>query len=78
MREKYNEFLGPIYYPDNVYAQSTDYVRTKMTLQLVLAGMYPPSELQRWNSHLDWQPIPTVYVPERDDKLLLRTYYCNS
>ncbi|XP_051172514.1 venom acid phosphatase Acph-1-like [Leptopilina boulardi] len=78
LRERYNDFLGSIYNSDDVHAQSTDYARTKMTLQLVLAGIYPPNHEQQWKSDLHWQPIPTVYVPEKKDNLLLRTYYCKA
>lgn len=53
-----------------MYAQSTDVDRTKMSLQLVLAGLFPPIGLQKWNSGLDWQPIPTHYESLDQDKVI--------
>lgn len=70
LRQRYNDFLGSIYYPRDVYAVSTDIDRTKMSLQLMLAGLYPPDAMQLWNPDLLWLAIPTHYVPERVDMLL--------
>ncbi|KAF7417603.1 hypothetical protein HZH68_000256 [Vespula germanica] len=70
LRERYNDFLGDLYRPQDVYARSTDIDRTKMSLQLVLAGLYPPAKEQNWNPNLPWLAIPTHYAPERVDNLL--------
>ncbi|KYQ55099.1 Venom acid phosphatase Acph-1 [Trachymyrmex zeteki] len=70
LRKKYNKFLGDLYYPPNVYARSTWVPRTKMTLQLVLAALYPPVEVQKWNSKLSWQPVDMIYFPLDEDYLL--------
>ncbi|XP_014616757.1 PREDICTED: venom acid phosphatase Acph-1-like [Polistes canadensis] len=70
LRQRYNDFLGDLYHPKDVYARSTDIDRTKMSLQLVLAGLYPPSDKQNWNPDLPWLAIPTHYAPERVDNLL--------
>lgn len=70
LRQRYNDFLGDLYHPKDVYARSTDIDRTKMSLYLVLAGLYPPSKEQNWNSNLPWLAIPTHYAPERVDNLL--------
>lgn len=75
LRDKYNEFLGPLYRHTDVYAVSSDVDRTKMSLQLVLAGLYPPSTLQLWNPNLPWLAIPIHYAPENVD-ILFRTTYC--
>ncbi|KAJ8951020.1 hypothetical protein NQ318_006405 [Aromia moschata] len=71
LRQRYNEFLGDYYYPDIVEAYSTDYNRTKMSLQLVLAGLFPPSSEQLWEEKILWQPIPYNYLPKYEDKILL-------
>ncbi|XP_043469963.1 venom acid phosphatase Acph-1-like [Leptopilina heterotoma] len=78
LRLMYNDFLGTTYIPEEIYTRSTDFLRTRMTLQLVLAGLYPPNSLQKWNSHLNWQPIVTDYVPQEQDILLNRVYICKS
>ncbi|KAF3421968.1 hypothetical protein E2986_00115 [Frieseomelitta varia] len=70
LRERYDEFLGSIYHPTDVYAYSSDHDRTKMSLQLVLAGLYHPAPTQTWNKNLSWMPIPTYYMPEKVDDLL--------
>nr|XP_012231978.1 PREDICTED: venom acid phosphatase Acph-1-like isoform X4 [Linepithema humile] len=70
LRERYNDFLGSIYHPRDIYAVSTDVDRTKMSLQLMLAGLYPPHPTQLWNPDLPWLAIPTHYAPERVDTVL--------
>jgi len=65
LRDKYNSFLGDVYYPPNVYARSTWLSRTKMTLQLVLAALYPPVDIQQWNSNISWQPLDTFFTTRR-------------
>jgi hypothetical protein len=69
-RKRYNCFLGNIYYQPNVYAQSTAVVRCKMTVQLVLAALYPPDHTQQWNSKLPWQPVDFSYISAEEDGLL--------
>lgn len=70
LRKRYNEFLGPDYQKEVLSAISSDFYRTKMSLQLVLAGLYPPmTRHQRWRSDLNWQPIPTTYLHFIQDKL---------
>ena len=63
LRDRYNDFLGAVYRPQDIHARSSDTSRTKMSLQLVLAGLYPPPPEQTWNSDLAWMPIPTYYLP---------------
>lgn len=58
LRQKYNDFLGSTYLQKDVKFLSSDFERTKMSLQLVLAGLYPPNSLQKWKADLNWQPIP--------------------
>ncbi|XP_017758689.1 PREDICTED: venom acid phosphatase Acph-1-like [Eufriesea mexicana] len=71
LRQKYDAFLGDIYMSEYVSAISSDYDRTKMSLQLVLAGLYPPNNLQTWNKHLNWQPIPAQYLRRYEDNVFL-------
>lgn len=70
LRDRYDKLLGDIYHPSDVYAFSSDHDRTKMSLQLVLAGLYKPGPSQTWNQDLPWMPIPTHYMPEKVDDLM--------
>ncbi|XP_025602645.2 venom acid phosphatase Acph-1-like [Athalia rosae] len=71
LRSRYDNLLGPIYEPRSVEARSTDYDRTKMSLQLVLSSLFAPSSVQLWNENLMWQPIPTTYKSPNEDILLI-------
>jgi len=71
LRLRYNDFLGSLYQPGLVVARSSDFDRTKMSLQLVLAALFPPRSVQRWNPLLNWQPIPMLYTPRVDDNIIL-------
>lgn len=74
LRKRYDQFLGS-YKSDEVSAISTDYIRTKMSCLLVLAGLYPPKDNEVWNEGLLWQPIPYSYTPITHDHLLGDPYY---
>lgn len=67
LRKRYDDFLGHIYTPDVLDAWSTGTNRTKMSIELVLAGLWPPAPTQMWNKQLPWQPIPYNYVPMSED-----------
>lgn len=69
LRNKYDSFLGNMYYEPNIYAQSTNIVRTKISLQLVLAALYSPVGVQKWNPLLLWQPADYTYLDKSHDKL---------
>jgi hypothetical protein len=48
-----------------------------MSLQLVLAGLFPPKNTAlEWNKKLNWQPIPFNYQELDDDSLLLVRRSC--
>lgn len=76
LRQRYNSFLGDTYSPDYLKAQCTDVDRTKMSSQLMLAGLYPPKGDQVWNLNLLWQPIPLTVEPLKYDQLLLGRLPC--
>ncbi|XP_030756924.1 venom acid phosphatase Acph-1-like [Sitophilus oryzae] len=69
LRKRYDKFLGDTWNINYLEARSSDYNRTKMSLQLMLAALYPPKGSQIW-SQLPWQPIPFNYVPTSQDKEL--------
>jgi len=75
LRNKYNSFLGDVYYPSNVYARSTWISRTKMTLQLVLAALYSPVNIQQWNSNISW-PIDMIHSSQQEEDTLLLPFAC--
>lgn len=54
---------------NDLEARSTDYNRTKMSLELALAGLYPPKGKQVWSSVIPWQPIPYNYYVTSEDKV---------
>ena len=57
LRERYKDFLKNSNF-DNFYSRSTNLDRTKMSLQLLLAGLNPPSDDNRWSDELNWIPMP--------------------
>lgn len=67
LRDQYGDFLGEDYTDGKVYVRSTNTPRTKMSAQLVLAGLMPPSTQQTWNPELLWQPIPIEYREDADE-----------
>lgn len=75
LRTIYGNFLGNVYYPPNVYARSTIAPRAKMTLQLILAALYPPINEQKWDQNLKWQPVDIIYTRASEDGLLF-PYVC--
>lgn len=44
-----------------------------MSLQLVLASLFPPAEKERWEPSLRWQPIPYNYAPLDKDPVSIYT-----
>ncbi|XP_060658852.1 lysosomal acid phosphatase [Drosophila nasuta] len=77
LRKRYRQFLPAYYRPDTVHAQSTESSRTMASLQMVLAGMFPPENTpMEWNKKLNWQPIPIVTEPEKTDLRLRQKVPC--
>ena len=58
LRDRYSSFLDPIYNRNKVFVRSTNVDRTLMSANSLLAGLFPPKDYQKFNSNLDWQPIP--------------------
>ncbi|CAD1479973.1 unnamed protein product, partial [Heterotrigona itama] len=71
LRKRYSTFLGGSYKYGSVYAYSSDFDRTKMSLQLLLAGIYPPTLSNV--GHIELSPIATQYLPILIDNLLFPT-----
>ncbi|XP_066157246.1 venom acid phosphatase Acph-1-like [Euwallacea fornicatus] len=70
LRQRYSELLNETWNVKVYEAWSTDYDRTKMSLQLLLGGLFPPDEQVKWNENILWQPIPYKYSPIEQDKEL--------
>ncbi|KAF3419762.1 hypothetical protein E2986_07459 [Frieseomelitta varia] len=71
LRQRYSTFLGKSYKYGSVYAYSSDTDRTKMSLQLVLAGIYPPTLNDV--GYIQLFPISKHNVPILIDNLLFPT-----
>ncbi|CAH2010039.1 unnamed protein product [Acanthoscelides obtectus] len=69
LRKRYGQFLGE-FTLDSVDSRCTDYNRTKMSLQLVLASLFPPTGQNVWENSLNWQPVPFNYWPVEEDYVL--------
>ncbi|KAH1000079.1 hypothetical protein HUJ04_000011 [Dendroctonus ponderosae] len=70
LRRRYNHLLGPLWTPAVYEAWTTDYARTKMSLALVLGGLFPPTEPVAWHPDIPWQPVPFDYHPLAQDREL--------
>lgn len=69
LRERYGEFLGPDFNIKLIEGRSSDFNRTKNTLQLVFAGLFPLTTEEEFVPGLKWQPIPYNYVDRSRDKV---------
>lgn len=70
LRNRYQNFLPPLYSEKDIYVRSTDVDRTLMSAEANLAGLYPPVSKQIWDKDINWQPIPIHTVPEAHDAVL--------
>ncbi|XP_011303460.1 venom acid phosphatase Acph-1 [Fopius arisanus] len=75
IRQIYDSFLGDIYHPDFMSMRTSEYALSMISGQLVNAGLWPPAPEQKWKEDLDWQPVPTDFVPADEDTLLMG-YFC--
>jgi hypothetical protein len=57
LRKRYAKFLNEHFSVQKVTIRSTDYDRTIMSGQSLLASLYKPKSYQIWNPELAWQPI---------------------
>lgn len=71
LRQRYDNFLGPIYSPDIFHLQCTSVDRTKMSAMLEAAGLWKPSKEQSFKADFPWQPVTLFYQPRPEDTLML-------
>ncbi|GJQ72931.1 hypothetical protein Trydic_g1573 [Trypoxylus dichotomus] len=71
LRERYDNYLGKTYSEDSIEAWASSYSRTKLSLQLVMASLFAPSEEERWHKKVDWQPTNFHSLNLHEDKLFL-------
>lgn len=58
--------MSDLYLDSEILIKTTDKTRAFMTALVVLAGMYPPKDYQKWSDfETVWQPIP-VYTDSPD------------
>ncbi|KAK9680203.1 hypothetical protein QE152_g39289 [Popillia japonica] len=70
IRGKYIDFIGNNYIPGVLDPLCTESDRAQVSLQLFLAGLFPPIDALIWNKDLLWQPIPYKYNSAANDKIL--------
>lgn len=64
-RSFYNGFLPSTFKSSDIYGTSDLVERVVMSGELVLAGLYPPTGWQIWNTDVNWQPI-ALYTNSSD------------
>ena len=69
MRVFLQSFINGNYLPSEASFYTSSASRTQMTLQAVLAGLFPPRSFAVWNLALDWSPVPYTI-----DDPMLRMY----
>ncbi|GJQ72930.1 hypothetical protein Trydic_g1572, partial [Trypoxylus dichotomus] len=70
LRNDYNDYLGNQFLPKHIDALTTDSDRTKASLQLVLASLFPPMGNNIWHDNLNWQPVSYSYLRPKEDNIL--------
>lgn len=75
-RRRYSALLSQKYSSDNVYIRSTDLDRTLMSAQANLAALFMPTEDEKFNKKIPWQPIPVHALPIDYDSALFGAKNC--
>uniref|UniRef100_A0A5S6R2S9 acid phosphatase n=1 Tax=Trichuris muris TaxID=70415 RepID=A0A5S6R2S9_TRIMR len=78
LKARYANFLSSRYNASEIYVRSTDSDRTLASAYCNLAGLFPPTKDQIWNSMIYWQPIPVHTVPIKEDFLLKTKLECKA
>lgn len=75
-RSYYANFIPEEYYEKDVFVRSSDKSRCLMSAYTFLAGLYPPTEKQKWLAEMPWQPIPVHSLPKELDNIVAGTKAC--
>lgn len=70
LRRRYNQLLGEGYSYKKIYIQSSDHDRTILSAQASLAGLFMPTQEEKWNDEINWQPIPVHTLPKKMDYMI--------
>lgn len=76
LRQRYSSLLKDTYSNNEIYVRSTDVDRTLMSAEANLAGLYPPTGADVWDTAITWQPIPVHTVTEELDSVLAAKKRC--
>ncbi|GMS89103.1 hypothetical protein PENTCL1PPCAC_11278 [Pristionchus entomophagus] len=76
VRGRYGKFLGEKWDRRAMHIRSSDYNRTLMSAQANLAGLFPPSDGEKFDRTIGWQPIPVHTVPREIDVQLYEEIHC--
>ena len=67
LRERYTNFISDKWKNEEVEVHSTDYDRTLMSAQCVLAAFYYPDSSTKFRDKLNWVPTPIHTSPKPYD-----------
>ncbi|KAL3111271.1 hypothetical protein niasHT_014325 [Heterodera trifolii] len=77
IRHRYDGgFLSPDYNVNEFYVRSSDFNRTLMSAQALLAGLYPPRPDRAFEPGLKWQPIPVHTEARETDRVIFDGSNC--
>jgi len=62
--------------PREVKIRSSGVERCIASVQVLLAGAYPPDKQWSWSDELMWQPFPVQTMPTKNDTLLYYDSFC--
>jgi lysosomal acid phosphatase len=78
LKNYYAGYIGGFYEREKVFIRSTDYDRTLMSAQGILAGLFVPEGYQVWNENIKWQPVPVHTSNIELDKVKIAENYIQS
>lgn len=74
LANRYSSLFPSGYSFDTVKVYSSECDRTMMSAAACLAGLFPPTEQQIWNSNLAWHPIPINMLAGNIDTKIHNTF----